>query len=487
MAPRWSERTAAACRPVRAALFASQAGLAGLAGAPLPAQAAPAEPVVFAAPDGTRFVLVVDPTMPQVHWAVASHAGPAYEPVGLEGLARTTVQLSLLGTWRSGSRDADRERQALGDLDEALQRLVRDPGDVAVAARVRSLEEQASGYADPGAYARVLAGAPVFRPEVVDRGEAVVLVTTTLPAAIDTVARLLVERREQQPLRSLAPTWLDTLAARTRAHDADPDRAVRAELLALALPDHPANRLLARPSGVAPTREQALAVWAATQQPERTVHVLLGGFDAASARAALTAAFARTALPATPQPPPFTARSTGGARRSTLRGAPAVAIGWLLPRDCDRAVLAATAHWLGGGPSSVLGQALQRAGRTKATVLATAPWPQDDGGDTLLLVEARDPDGATGLANLLSTACRGAAAEPPAAAALAATTAALQRRWREATRDPRQLAVELAAAALLWPTRRLAVDGPAPVDGGAMRELLARAVAGSRVIVEVAP
>jgi predicted Zn-dependent peptidase len=454
--------------------------------AALPAQG---EPVAFTAPDGTRFVLVVDATMPQVHWAIASPAGCAWDPPGLEGLAQTTVQLSLHGTWSTGSRDPERERQALADLDEAVQRLVRDPRDVAVAVRVKELEELASGYADRAVFPRVLAAAPAFRPELVDRGDAAVLVLTTVPAAIGEVARLHVERREQQPLRSLALGWMETLAARTRAHARDAGNAARGELLALALPDHPANRAYAPPASVAPTRDQAFAVWAATQRPERTVHVLVGGFDAAAARAALAATFVRSELPQSQAPPRVTARAPGGIRRSTIRGDTATAVGFVLPRVADRVLLATLAQWLGGGADSVIGRQLERAGRRAATVRATAPWPGAADGAALLLVEANDPGGADGLVGIVLAACRDAAAATgaPLAERAAAATAELQRCWRAATGDPRALAVELALDALRWPDVPPAADWPAAVDVAALQRLIAATLSGQPVVVEVTP
>jgi predicted Zn-dependent peptidase len=466
------------------------AAVAIAAATALPALPAQAEPVDFRTPDGTRFVLVVDASMPQVHWAVASHAGCAWEPVGLEGLARTTVALSLHGTWRTGSRDAEREQQALADLDEAMQRLVRDPADVAVALRVRQLDELANGYADVAVFPRVLAAAPAFGTEVRERGDAAVLVLTTVPAAIGKVARLLLERREEQPLRSLAPAWLETLAARTRAYGADPRDAARAEVLALALPDHPANRAFLRPQSVAPTRDQALAVWAATQRPERTVHVLVGGFDAAAARAALTATFAATRLPVVAAPAPASARPLAGTRRSTIRGDAAALVAWLLPPGADRATLAATAHWLGGGADSVLAGALARAGHAGVSVHATAPWPAAGDGSALLLVEVRAAAGAAGadgLADVVLGACRAAAASAPDAAAVQSAVASLQREWRASTADPRELAARLAADALCWPQRPVAADSPDDVDAAALQRLLAATVAGHPVVVEVAP
>lgn len=452
----------------------------------LAAAAAQAAPTTFRTPDGSRFVLIPDPSIPQVHWALASPCDASSEPPGYEGLAWATAQVSLHGTWRSGSRDAEQERAALARLDEAWQRLMRDTHDPAAAANVRRRDEEARAFADLTVFPRLLAAAPVHRPEVLARGPVAVLVLTTLPAAIGEVGRLLVERREQQPLRELPRAWLQVYAERTQQYVADARRPVRTEVLALTMPDLPAARSLEPPATGSPTREQAFAVWAATQHPDRTVHVLLGDFDAAAVRKVLEATFAATALPATPAPPAPAPRPLAGARRSAVDGVavPMVALAWVLPPIADPFVLATAVRHLADGPDSWLGQELHRRGRTSTTVRGTAPWPPTPGGQSLLLVEATDPAGVAGVADVLLAACKAAAAKEPEAAALQAVTASLQRQWREAHSEPRQLAAEIAANALAWPLQAPATEWPEAVAPKAIAELLARTFAGHPVIVE---
>jgi hypothetical protein len=462
----------------RASVLAAILGLAAPAAAQM-------EPVTFQTPDGSRFVLIADATIPQVHWAVASPADPAEDPPGYEGLAWTTAQVSLHGTWRTGSRDATREREALAQLDNAWQSLLAGG---TTAADLERLDEQARALADLATFPRVLASAPTWRPEVVARGPVAVLVLTTLPGALDEVARLLVERREEQALRELPRAWVQTFSERSRAFLADRRRPVRAEALALAMPDHPANRAIEPPAPTTLTRERAFAAWHRTQRPERTVHVLLGDFDPAAARAVLQARFASTALPATPPSPAPAARPLAGMRRSAVQGVPipSVTIAWQLPPGADRFVLATALRWLADGIDSELGRALVQKGRT-ATTRAEAPWPATLDGRGLVLVEASDRGGIDGLADLLLAACRDAAARPPDAQRLQAVTAALQRDWRQAHADPRQATIDVAAAMLAWPQQAATLVWPDAVAAEAVRELLARTFGAPPVIVEGRP
>src|SRR5688572_31338871 len=103
MAPRRCEIAAGALMLALAAPFASAANAQ--------ASPAPAPPVVLTTPDGSRFVLVVEPAMPHVHWAVATQADGRDDPPGLPGLTQAVMKASLGGTWHTGSRDVAKERE----------------------------------------------------------------------------------------------------------------------------------------------------------------------------------------------------------------------------------------------------------------------------------------------------------------------------------------------------------------------------------------
>ena len=483
-----------ACKPSAAIAFAAMAGLLGtsVAEAKGQAQAGAANtraPVVaFTAPDGSRFVLVPH-VVPAVHWAVATFVEAGDEPRGLEGLAYTTARASLGGTWQTGSADVEKERQALADLDEAWQSFLQRPGDAAAAANLFQSTEIAAGLGDTAAFRRVLAAMPAHRPEVVEREPVCLFVLTTLPDAIGDVGRLLVDRREQQALRELQATWTLDLQRRSTSHFADPTAAVRAEVLALAMPNHVAARSLERPQPRGPKRAEAMAVWESTQHPERTVHLLLGDFDPTAARETLSAVFAappsRRAERVATQPP----HAFQSMRRSTVPGVkvPMVALAWVLPPIDDRFVLEAAVLWLGAGLDSHIGQELQRGGRSKASVRCHAPWPRSVDGASLLLLEVTDPEGTDQLGELVMAAVRSAVAAAPGPASLLQVLATLQRRWCSLTDDPRQLALELAETAVLWPRAAVSATMPDQLSPEAVQALLAKTFAGQPVLVEGRP
>jgi len=447
--------------------------------------------VTFASPDGSRFVLVPDATIATVHWAIATFVDAADEPPGLEGLAMATARASLGGTWQTGSGDAAAERQALALLDQAWVDLLMTPGNPAGLQTVRDRETAATRLGDDMVFRRVLAALPVHEPEIAGRSPVCVLSLTTLPSAIGDVGTRLVERREQQALRGLPNAWMQEVVARQKAFDLDPFAAIHAELLALAMPNHPAARAAERPGRIAPRRDQALATWHATQRPERTVHVLVGGFDVLSTRAALTAVFARTQLPEAPPAAVVAPRPIQGMRRSTVLGVrrPTVAIAWVLPAISDPLALEVAARWLGGGSESWLGRALQKAGRKDAVVSCQAPWPAAAFGRSLLLVEVVDPGfvdpvGVGQLAEQVLAACRDAIAKPPPATALLPALTDLQREWTIVTGDPRRHAAELARTALLWPQLPGRLGSPTAVDPRAVQAMLTAVFAGQPAIVE---
>jgi predicted Zn-dependent peptidase len=444
--------------------------------------------VAFTAPDGSRFVLVPH-AVPVVHWAVATFVDASDEPRGLEGLAATTARASLGGTWQTGSADVEKERQALANLDEAWQAALHRPGDAAAAAQVSQSAEVAAGLGDSAAFRRVLAAMPAHRPEVVDRDPVCILVLTTLPDAIGDVGRRLVERRDQQALRDLQTMWMADLRRRTANHLADPMAAVRAEVLALALPNHVTARSLEQPQPRVPTRAEAMATFEATQHPDRTVHVLLGDFDTAAVKETLSTVFAaapsrKDERPATLPPRPFQSL-----RRSTVPGVkmPMVALAWVLPPIDDRFVLEAAALWLGGGLDSRIGQELQRGGRSKASVQCRAPWPRTVDGASLLLLEVTDPDGTDQLSDLVMAAVRTAVAAAPSPDSLRPVLAAMQRRWCTLTDDSRQLALELVETAVLWPRATVSPTMPDHVSPEAVQALLAKTFSGQPVVVEGRP
>lgn len=448
----------------------------------------PTAPTPFTAPDGTRFLLVADPAAAVVHWAVASPADAAHDPAGHEGLAWTLARASLHGTWRLGSHDPAREREAILWLDEAWLRLLRDPRDTVAAEDVKRWDEQARELRDARAWLRALAAAPAWRPELLARDGAAVLALTTTRAGLPEVARLLVERREDQALRDLPREWLATFQERGRTHVADALRNVRAELLALTMPDHPSARAVEPPNPAPPPRELALETWAVTQAPARTVHVLVGDLDVAEATAALGAAFARSALVAPAAPAAPTPRPLAGVRRSSVAGVPTptVALAWPLPDAIDGETLAATLDWLGGDDGE-LTRRLRAAGKPGARLQLTAPWPPAADGRALLAVEATDADGIAGLADAVIAAAKAAASAPPKDDELGRVHAARLRAWRAANPDARAAAATAAATRLAWPSQPFRFGPPPTPTAAAVHACVMRMFATPPAVVEGTP
>lgn len=447
------------------------------------------QPAPFTAPDGTRFLLAPDPSAVAVHWAIASPGDAASDPAGHEGLSLALVRTSLLGTWHTGSRDYEREHEALMWLDEAWQRMLRDPRDATAAEDVKRWDEQARELADPQAFLRRMAAAPAWRPETQTIGPTNVLTLSTTRAGIGAVAAMLVERREDQAMRDLPRTWLGMLEERSRAYAGDPHRAMRAELVALTLPGTQAARAARLPDPALPARDVAAATWAQTQHPSATVHVLLGDFDLAETRATLARTFTATLLPLPKVAPGTAPTALAGTRRSTVRGVatPAVAVGWLLPALAEGDTLAAACGWLADGEDGFLVRRLRQARGKQCRVTATAPWPEIAGETTLLVVEVADPKGLGGLADDVLAACRDAVATPPPADEVEAVHRARLRRWLDRNRDPRAQAAAVAARAVAWPRQPASLDAPAPPTAAAVHALLRAVLTGQAAVVEGSP
>jgi predicted Zn-dependent peptidase len=397
----------------------------------------------------------------------------------------------MSGTWNTGSSDPEAERAALRERDEALHALLGSPGDQSALQRVEASNREVARLGDASAFLRVLAALPVHRPEIVDRHPVHLTVMSTVPAALPELAEYLLQRREDTALRDLQEQWLRTAIERSAALDSD-QANVRAEVLALAMPGHPYARHLERPSIVAPRRDEAMTAWQASQRPESTVHILFGDVDPDAAEAGLGKTFAATSLPPVARPTVAAPLPIQGQRRSIVRGTrrPMLAIAFVLAPADDRTVLDVAVRWLGGGPESVVGQALRRAGHERANVTCTAPWPHAVGDHGLLLLEITGPADGQGLGDLADTIVetgRKAVSTPPAKDVVDGILLTMQRDWIELADDPRWLVAAIAEAAAYRPDLAPRLRLPDRVEAPAVRQLLARCLAGQPVIVEGRP
>ncbi|MFT4516116.1 MAG: hypothetical protein ACI89X_000174 [Planctomycetota bacterium] len=408
----------------------------------------------FTTPDGSRFHLIQDPTVAHIHWAIASWADGRDDPPGLPGLALAAAQASLAGTWTTGSSDPDAERAVLIKLDEAWQRQLAQPGNAKIAAQVVKLNKAAAELGDRRMFERVLAAAPAFQAEVLDRDPLAVFSLTTIEPAIETVAKLLLERREEQALRGLARAWVPSVLFRLKDHATHPRRRLYAEVLALLMPSSPANARMEAPPFVAPDRDRAQRTWQASQHPTNTVHVLMGSFDPGYLKKTLNLVFAETKLIA-PTRRDQAPRPLRGQRRSIVPGmrGGGGAIAWVLPPIKDPAALQQARRWLMDerGP-------LRRAFRKKRPnfiVDCRAPWPTTTSGQSLLLLDVQDPNGKPGLVNEVLAICKTIAAKPFSKNQFYRNYLEISRDWNRAADSPRAIAVMLAERALVWPSAKL--------------------------------
>ncbi len=167
-----------------------------------------------------------------------------------------------------------------------------------------------------------------------------------------------------------------------------PRETVRREVLGLAYLGSPAARTLGEPAGF--TRDDALQLWRRIAQPERSYHVLTGGFDVAEVRALLEKVFARSAIAPVPAPAP-PAVSQGQQRASTIptTGAEAFALAVPVPADADDRELAIVGRLLAHGRFSLLGRALRKTAGRDFDVDFTVPFPHDRR-PGLFLLEVQD-------------------------------------------------------------------------------------------------
>tara|TARA_R110002072_G_scaffold269796_3_gene429152 strand:- start:13930 stop:15477 length:1548 start_codon:yes stop_codon:yes gene_type:complete len=435
-------------------------------------------------PDGSRFHLIVDPTIAHVHWAIASWADGRDDPPGLPGLTMAAANASLSGTWKTGSSDPEAERAALMKLDEAWQQQLAKPGDAEAAAEVVRRDKEAAALGDRRIFRRVLAAAPTFQPEIIDRDPLAVFVLTTLEPAIETVAKLLVERREEQVLRGLMRAWVPSVLARVQDHASHPRQRLYAETLALLIPSSPTIARLEAPPFVAPNRNQALAAWQASQHPTTTVHVLIGSFDPQSLKATLNKVFSETKLiaPTRRQQPP---RPLRGQRRSIVPGMPSGGgvIAWVLPPENDPTALELARRWLISDNGPLLRPLARK--RPNLVIDCRVPWPTVTGGRSLLLLDIQDPNGKPGVIDEVLATCRKICAKPFSTGLFYRTFLEQTRDWNREADSPRAIAALLAERALVWPSTKLNQLAPGYRKGTQVYPILKAVFASHPAIVEV--
>ena len=453
-----------------------------------PAPATPPIPrrsvLQFTTPDQSRFVLIQAPDMPQVHWVIASWADGNDDPPGLSGLALVTAQTSLKGTWTTGSLDITAEQQAMAELDAAWQEKMASPGNAKFEVKVKRIDKVVRQLSDPRRYHRVLAAAPAFHPEVVDHGAIAITALTTIEPALGTIARLLLERREDQALRELFRTWQPHVSGRLKEHMQQPRRRMHAELLALIHPYSAGIQRLEAPLLSIPSRGQAMTTWQSSQHPTRTVNVLYGSLDLQKTKAMLEKVFATTNLPAIAPRRSNTVRPMTAQRRSVVPGIPSggVALGWVLPANLNPWAVEIIRRWLTSKSGPLL-RALLKS-RPKLTMRCHAPWPRTSDSAGLLMLDVIDPSGQPDLDKAVLEACQEIASKDYSGNPYYKSYRALLHDWNRTADSSRTVAITLAERALMWPEVDLKRQPPAWVKPTAITATLKSIFASQPAIVE---
>lgn len=451
--------------------------------------AAQDEPKVRAlrTPDGCRVLLLPTGGPPVVHWVVATPAGVAEDPAGLEGLSHAVARAALAGTRRLGSLDPVREFELARRLEQLelragrLERAGRPlPADLRAA--LADVRRRLSRVVDPMAFERALCEAPGLRVVRHETAEATLLELTTTVGGLGRTAARLLEMRERAALRDVHAHLRQVRAAARSARRVDVLADLRREALALAFLGHPLERLYAT---VLPAEPLEMAVagetWARTHHPSRTLHVLVGGFDPDTAQDVLRRVFVETSLP-TPTTAALPPLAAGRGERRVTRppGEPAaMVLGYPIPAGVDPFALRVLVAWLGGA-DGMLARALRRAGHPSVVLRVRAPHPSRRAG--LLLVEVLEPTASQAPATPLGSAVLAALEQaitkgPQPSELVLARGRALAERARAAA-GPAALALDLAVRHLLEGVAPKALlEMPSPPDAEAVLELARRLMA----------
>lgn len=447
-------------------------------------------------PDGSRFVLL--PTAgapPVVHWVLLTPAGTSEDPEGLDGLSIAVARASMAGTTRVGSRNRASEEDLLARIDENERRrtLLRGAGQQVPEALLNSLRadaSQADSVADRLAWERSLRQVPAS-PSRLQRTPFATLLQLSAPAdAVGRVAALLLARREEPILRGIHDELRGVRRELAAEAVDDAWTPLRDEVRSLAFGSHSAGRpSVTEVEGFQPLgRPQALEVFERTQRPERSLHVLTGGFDAEALTEVLVQSFAASMLSAEPfvqpQPPPEPRARTSRLTDGAITG---IAIGLRVPDDADPDAVALAITWLAGGEESFLARRLFAQGVRTVGLRATYPFG-GLGSAALALVEVgadpRDSDDRERAQRLFAevdAALATVATDPPLPAELAAARSLLSADRATQCVAPDRLAVFLALRrAWFGLTPQRALRPLEAVDDAAVTATLRRVLAPER-------
>jgi predicted Zn-dependent peptidase len=420
-------------------------------------------------PDGSRCLLLATPGPPIVHWVIFTPCGASEDPEGLEGLAVAVARASMAGTANLGSRNRATEADVLARVDENERKraLLQRAGRALPQELLNSLSHdasQAEAVADRLAWERALRQAPALASRLSQTFDGTFLHLCLPVEALGRVAALLHARREEPILRGIHDELRAVRTEMLARAAADPWTPLRDEVRSLAYGATPRGRAsITQSEALRPlSRGQALETFVRTQRPDRSTHVLVGGFDAEAIADALVRGFATTKLTDEPLASPAIPNEPRGARSSQLRGSAlaAMTIGLRVPAAADPDALAIATAWLAGGEDSFVARWLNTEGVRPSTLRGTYPFTAPAAGALVLLevaVDAAEPEQVQRMFDMVDAALVAAHKGTPLAHELRLARALLIAERAASCANPDGLATFLAVRTASWaiPPERL--------------------------------
>lgn len=432
----------------------------GLLGAAT-AQVAPVNYRAVTTPDGSRFLLVATGGAPVVHWTVCTPAGPLEDPPGLEGLAHAVARAALAGPLSIGSRDTEREKEALDHEDKLEQEFAR--GALAGTAlppefleQLETARSDARVLSDTSAFELEVRKAPALASELVEAEEASLWHLTLGIEGVPRVATLVWLAREDTALRGVHEEFRRVRAeARERITGARfataRDEVLAQHYLGIGHPYGRANVAATQPPQPL-SRQQALLAYRATHHPTRSFHVLCGGFAIEKVEPILQRVFVKTSLRETPRAPLPALRELDIERRSTLPRAreSGAVLAWRIPGQARSELLEGLVDWLAEGQDSWLARGLRKEGQPALAVTGVPAFPGRVGEGLMLFEIGVDPSSERGpfavepVVRAARELLEAAAKDGPSPDDQLRVVSALRARHGSAASSPRGLALDLA-------------------------------------------
>lgn len=348
--------------------------------------------------NGWRFLLMPHGGAPTVSFETYVATGSVDDPPGKEGLTHHVKNLLFKGSPRLGTRDWEKERFALEEVDDAYEawRLATEAGDMqevsSASVRLASARQRASEWVISEQYSRVLedAGGGASLNAFTDEDSTRFVVT--LPSNQLEVWCWMESERFRSPVFREFFVERDALLEDRRGRvETDPMGLLGLELRATAYGTHPLGRpTLGTAESIAQLdRPSAQDYFRRRFGARNLITAVVGNFDPARFVPMLDAYF--SSIPAGPEtleePPPIP-EQTGERRVNVLfDGRPVVALAWHVPPRAhrDSAAVELAIRLLGYARSSRLEKALVRERALVSQLISSPAWGGDQRGGLAMI------------------------------------------------------------------------------------------------------